>query len=246
LGSIQLANAQEVRLVGNKVETFINDNEQSSRLTELVSAALKDTPHTITKTTQAWSGSGLSNGSFEGYIDHYSLDDPKQNYLYSLPYVQLNLHVASTQEDAVSIFRLDQLNRQRVGLETRFANTDVVRSERSVSWARTQDFFTNIQQLAEQRLDYIVADKIMLEEMNKMLRGIGQEPLNISTKPIFVLNVSIGMRANYEGAQSFINTFNDGIGRLRNTSEYDVIYYPAESAGSILDAPVYEKILKRW
>nr|WP_136252699.1 transporter substrate-binding domain-containing protein [Ningiella ruwaisensis] len=238
--------SENVRLVGNKVETFINDRGQASRLTDLVSAALGEMPHTITATTQAWSGSGLRNGQFDGYIDHYSLNQPKQNYVYSEPYVQVQLHVASTYADAKEISRLDQLYRERVGLETRFANTDLVRSERSVNWARTQDFFGNIEQLAEQRVDYIMADKIMLEEMNKLLISIDQEPLYISEQAIYIVDISLGMRSAFAEANSVIKAFNEGINKLKTDNEFNEIYIPDASAESTLDDALYQGILKRW
>ncbi|MFC4700756.1 substrate-binding periplasmic protein [Glaciecola siphonariae] len=238
--------AQEVRLVGNKVETLINDRGQPSRLTDLIEAALANENVTLTATTQAWSGSGLRNGRFDGYIDHYSLDNPKLNYVYSKPFANIALHVASTSADAANMNRLDQLNRKRVGLETRFANTDQVRSERSVNWARTQDFFNNVQQLAEQRVNYIVADKIMLDEMNKMLIAVGQEPLYISSEPLFSVDISLGMRTAFADAQSVITKLNEGIERLKTTQQYDEIYLPSVNAKSILDETMYEDIVKRW
>ncbi len=243
---VQSSLAQELRLVGNKVETLINDNGQPSRLTELVETALDGTPLTMTATTQAWSGSGLRNGRFDGYIDHYSLNDTKQNYLYSPSYAQILLHVASTDSQVANFTRLDQLNRKRVGLETRFANTDQVRSERSVNWARAQDFFNNIEQLAEQRVNYIVADKIMLDEMNKMLVAIGQEPLYISASPLFTVDISLGMRSAVENAQQVIDKFSSNIEQMKQTDQYNDIYYPTPNEASILDEAIYEDVLKRW
>lgn len=243
---VQVAFAEDIRLVGNKVETFINDRQQSSRLTDLVTAALKDTPHTITATTQAWSGSGLRNGEFDGYIDHYSLNNPKRNYLQSKPYAQIFLHVASTESRASNISRLDKLNRERVGLETRFANTDQVRSDRSVSWARTQDFFNNVKQLAEGRVSYIVADKIMLDEMNKMLVAADQEPLYISNEPLFIVNISMAIRSEFSSAEAIIEALHTGIESLRASGEYERIYQPDEAAPSILDGIIYQDVIKRW
>jgi polar amino acid transport system substrate-binding protein len=243
---VQSSLAQELRLVGNKVETLINDNGQPSRLTELVETALDGTPLTMTATTQAWSGSGLRNGRFDGYIDHYSLNDTKQNYLYSPSYAQILLHVASTDSQVANFTRLDQLNRKRVGLETRFANTDQVRSERSVNWARAQDFFNNIEQLAEQRVNYIVADKIMLDKMNKMLVAIGQEPLYISASPLFTVDISLGMRSAVENAQQVIDKFSSNIEQMKQTDQYNDIYYPTPNEASILDEAIYEDVLKRW
>lgn len=246
LGATQVSFAKDLRLVGNEVEAFISDTGDVSRLTDLVSAALKDTPHVITATTQAWSGSGLRNGRFDGYVDHYSLNEPERNYVYSTPYVQLYLHVASTRARAVDINRLDQLNRERVGLEIRFANTDQVRSERSVSWARTQDFFSNVKQLAERRVDYIVADKITLKEFNKLLIAVDREPLYLSARPLFTVGVSLGIHTDYPAVDDVLKEFEAGIQALQSTNEYDDIYTPADEAASILDASLYEELLKRW
>jgi polar amino acid transport system substrate-binding protein len=246
ISATAFVHAEDVNLVGNKVETFINDNNQPSRLSALVAAALKDTPHSITATTQAWSGSGLRSGQFDGYIDHYSLNDPQRGFVYSQTYAQVNLHVASTDADAASMNRLDQLYRKRVGMENRFANTDQVRSQRAVNWARSPDFIGNMQQLAGQRVNYIVADKVMLDEMNKLLVAIDEEPLYISSKPLFVVDISLGMSTNFSNAQSVINALNEGIQNLKTSNEYDNIYLPDQSAPSTLDEALYEDILKRW
>jgi polar amino acid transport system substrate-binding protein len=133
-----------------------------------------------------------------------------------------------------------------VGLEKRFANTDQVRSQRSVNWARAQDFFNNIEQLAEQRVNYIVADKIMLDEMNKMLVAIDQEPLYISITPVFTVNVSLGMRAALPDAKAITDELNRNIEQMRQSDAYSLIYYPSPSAASILDEAIYEDVLKRW
>jgi polar amino acid transport system substrate-binding protein len=240
------AQAESVNLVGNKVETFIHDDGQPSRLTALVGAALKDTPHKLVATTQAWSGSGLRNGTFDGYIDHYSLNDVKRDYVYSLPYAQIKLHVASTDSEALDLSRLDQLFRKRIGIENRFANTDIVRSERSVNWARSPDFFGAMQQLAGQRVNYIVADKVMLDEMNKLLISVNQEPLYISSSPLYIVDITLGLRASYANAASLIETFNTNIASLRASEEYEDIFMPSADAESMLDKTLYDDILKRW
>jgi polar amino acid transport system substrate-binding protein len=246
LSAAAFVQAAEVNLVGNKVETFINDAGQPSRLTALVDAALKGQSHSLVATTQAWSGSGLRNGTFDGYIDHYSLNDVKRDFLYSQPYAQLNLHVASTDSEVIEFSRLDQLFRKRVGIENRFANTDKVRSERSVNWARSPDFLGNMEQLAGQRVNYIVAEKVMLEEMNKLLIAVNQEPLYISSRPLYVVDITLGMRSAYTDATSFLKTFDKNIEALRASGEYNEIFMPAKDAQSILDKALYDDILKRW
>jgi len=233
-------------LVGNRVATLIDTPDNPARAVALVEAALSDTNINFTATTQAWSGSGLRNGKFHGYIDHYSLDNEKQNYLYSIPYASVPLHIASRNEYALSATRLDKIYRQRLGVENRFANTDQLRGERSVSWARAPDFWNNIQQLAGRRVEYIIADVNMLNEFNKMLLAIDQEPLYISTRPVFMVDLKLGMNRAVANAQQTIDAFNTGIQALKDQGKYDAIYYPAESAESLLDASIYEDILRRW
>ena len=106
--------AQTLNLVGNKVATYIDEHKLPARQMDVVAAALGDKKAQIIATTQAWSGSGLRSGKFAGYIDHYSLDDQKDDYLYSLPYMQVELHVVSRNQKAESIIRLEQLYRERV------------------------------------------------------------------------------------------------------------------------------------
>jgi polar amino acid transport system substrate-binding protein len=246
LSTAALVQAADINLVGNKVETFINDAGQPARLTSLVDAALKGKSHSLVATTQAWSGSGLRNGTFNGYIDHYSLNDAKRDFLYSQPYAQVKLHVASTDSEALDYNRLDQLFRKRVGIENRFANTDKVRSERSVNWSRSPDFLGNMEQLAGQRVNYIVAEKVMLEEMNKLLIAVDQEPLYISTRPLYVVDITLGMRSSFPDVASFLKGFDSSIEALRASDEYNEIFTPTENAQSILDKDLYNDILKRW
>lgn len=236
----------ELALVGNRVASFIDTIDNPSRASDLVAASLSDYSVSINATTQAWSGSGLRNGKYQGYIDHYSLNEPKQNYLYSEPYATVPLHIASTYSKAVNLTRLDKIYRQRLGIENRFANTDQLRSERSVSWARAQDFFGNIQQLAEQRVDYIIADIHMLNEFNKMLAAQDEELLYISSTPIYKVGVSLAVNTNVPNAAKIIADMNDGIKTLRETGVYDSLYNPVSDAPTILDEAIYVDILRRW
>lgn len=236
----------KLALVGNKVATLIDTPTNSARANALVYAALKDYSLTITATTQAWSGSGLRNGKFQGYIDHYSLEQSKQNYLYSEPYARIPLHIASRNKKAESVIRLDKIYRQRLGIENRFANTDQLRGERSVSWARAPDFFGNIQQLAGRRVDYIIADLNMLNEFNKMLVAAKQEPLYISSAPLYEVDLQLAINSSNPIAAALISDFNAGIQKLITSQEYDNLYIPKSVAPTLLDEAIYEDIIRRW
>lgn len=236
----------ELALVGNKVATLIDSHDKPSRASSLIKAALSEYTVTITATSQAWSGSGLRNGKFKGYIDHYSLDQAKSNYSYSDPYATIPLHIASTYAKAKDITRLDKIYRQRLGVESRFANTDELRGERTVSWARAPDFFGNIQQLAGQRVDYIIADLHMLNEFNKMLIAYKQEPLYISTSPIYIVDLRVGINNAVTDAGKIVSDINSGMRELKGNGEYDTLYMPQSGATTILDEALYEDILRKW
>lgn len=247
-----LAHAQTLNLVGNKVDTYIEEHELPARQTDLVYAALSDWLSQnnwqvqITATTQAWSGSGLKSGKFSGYIDHYSLNQEKGDYVYSLPYMKLDLHVISRYRGAENIIRLEQLYEERVGVENRIANTDQLRSERNVRWARVPSFFDNIKQLAEGRVDYLLADKALIDEMNILLSKVGEEPVFISKIPLITVNVSLAMNKAFSKASTVISEFDKGIEKLKSNGQYDTIMRTDLNRESLLDEEIYTDILRKW
>ena len=238
--------AQTLNLVGNKVATYIDEHKLPARQMDLVAAALGDKKAQIIATTQAWSGSGLRSGKFAGYIDHYSLNDKKDDYLYSLPYMQLELHVVSRNQKAESIIRLEQLYRERVGVENRFANTDQLRDERDIRWARSPWFFDNIKQLAERRVDFLLVDKAMLDEMNLLLKSVGQKPIYVSKVSLISVDVSLAIHRDYADAKDIIASFEKSIEALKSSGEYAVLLKQDLNRESLLDDRVYSDILQKW
>ncbi|GLR72439.1 substrate-binding periplasmic protein [Agaribacter marinus] len=236
----------QLKLVGNTVATLIDEKDQPARLIDLVTAGFDKLEIEVTATTQAWSGSGLRSGKFIGYIDHYSLNSQKTNYIYSLPYAKISLHIASIDDSASAINRLDQLAENRIGIERRFANTDILRVERRVKWSRADNFYENMLQISEQRVNFILADKIMLEEMNKLLIADGEKPLSLSPSSIIDVDVSVGLRSDGANAQKLLDDFNQRITALKVNGKDQEIYYPASTASSKLDPAVYNNILRKW
>ncbi len=244
--------AQTLNLVGNKVATYIDEHELPARQMDLVYAAFS-APNLkanwqlqITATTQAWSGSGLKSGKFSGYIDHYSLNQPKDNYVYSLPYIQLDLHAVSRYQSVENVLRLEQLYRERVGIENRFANTDRLRGERDVSWARAPSFFDNMKQLAEGRVDYLLADKAMIAEMNILLKGVGEKPVYVSSMPLFKVDLTLAMNKRFKGAEKVISDFNEAATSLKNSPEYNQLMQSDLARESLLDEKIYTDMLRKW
>ncbi|MEM0912068.1 MAG: transporter substrate-binding domain-containing protein [Pseudomonadota bacterium] len=248
VGSVLIVSAvnAQLNLVGNQVETLIDDRNKPAKLIELVTRALPETDLNITSTTQAWSGSGLVSGRFNGYIDHYTLNNERSRYLYSDIYAEIDLHMVSRTPAAENIVRFDQLRDERVGIEKRFANTDQLRSERSVKWARRDSFVENIQQLEERRVDFILADKMMIEEFNKLLSSIDKPPLSISEQPILTVGVKMALNPSIENARDILASFNAGIAALREEAAYKDIMMPAEDAPSALDESLYAEVLRKW
>jgi len=240
------ASAQELTMVGNKVATYIDEHGSPARQMDIVRAALKGIDHSLVATTQAWYGSGLRSGKYSGYIDHYSLNAKQDNYFYSKPYLTINLHLASKTSEVIDIALLDQLGRARVGIETRFANTDQVRGERSVSWARSQIFYENVRQLADRRVDFIMADKDMIEQFNKLLAVKGEQLIKTSNVPFYIVDVSIAISKRVKGAESIIANFNAEIDALTKSGDIDRLLIGDKTRTSLLNPTVYKDILSKW
>jgi ABC-type amino acid transport substrate-binding protein len=239
--------AQTVNLVGNKAATYIDEHELPARQMDLVRAALSEEWHAnITATTQAWSGSGLRSGKFAGYIDHYSLNDIKDNYIYSKPYMQVNLHAVSRYQRAEDIVRLEQLYKERVGIENRFANTEQLRGERDVRWARSPSFFDNIEQLAEDRVDFLLIDKAMADEINLLLKSVGETPIYVSKTPVIIVNVSLAMNRSYANSEAVIAAFDKGIKKLKADGKYAALIKQDLNRESLLDRRIYNNMLVKW
>lgn len=236
----------ELNLVGNQVETLIDDRSKPAKLIELVTRALPDEDLNITSTTQAWSGSGLVSGRFNGFIDHYTLNNERARYVYSEVYAEIQLHMVSRTPDAVKIVRFDQLRNERIGIEKRFANTDQLRGVRDVKWARRDSFVENIQQLEERRVDYILADKAMIEEFNKLLASIEKPPLYISEQPTLTVGIKLALNPAIDNAEQIIDSFNQGISALRAQADYERIMTPVQDAPSALDESLYAEVLRKW
>jgi ABC-type amino acid transport substrate-binding protein len=241
-----LAQNTKLALVGNIVPTLIDKAPFSARANNVVKQALNNYAVSITATTQAWSGSGLRNGTFVGFIDHYSLNAQRPDYLYSNPYMVLPLHIASRLPKAIETNRLDKIYRTSLGIENRFANTDELRSERSVRWARTPDFLANIKQLADRRVENIIADKFMLEAFNKLLIEASYEPMYLSRQPIYEVELRLAIKIDTPNAQTIIDQFNASLSTLTASGELNKLINPVIDSTSQLDEALYQEIVRKW
>ncbi|OFA32949.1 hypothetical protein BAE46_02330 [Glaciecola punicea] len=241
-----LAQNTKLPLVGNIVPTLIDKAPNSARANDVVKKALSDYAVTITATTQAWSGSGLRNGTFTGFIDHYSLNVQRGSYLYSDPYMVLPLHIASRNPKAKEANRLDKIYRTTLGIENRFANTDELRAERSVRWARTPDFLANVKQLADRRVENIIGDKFMLDAFNKLLIDVKQQSMYLSRDPIYEVQLRLAIKSDTPNAQTIIDDFNASILMMSTSGELERLLNPADVSQVLLDAALYSEILRKW
>jgi polar amino acid transport system substrate-binding protein len=166
--------------------------------------------------------------------------------VYSKPYLTFNLHLGAKTPGIQEIALLDQLGRARVGIETRFANTDTVRGERSVSWARSQIFYENIRQFADKRVDFILADKDMINQFNKLLSLKNEELIYLSDAPMYIVEVSLGLSKSVENAETIIKQFDQNIEKMKTSGEYQTLLNGSQERDSLLNPVVYKDILRKW
>lgn len=242
------AQDQVLPLVGNHVPTLIDKPGQPARAVAIVQAVMATNENisaSIESSSQAWSGSGLRSGKYVGFIDHYSLNEEKPSYIYSKPYMSIELYVASKDRNNLDVTRLSKINRKSVGIENRFANTNALRGERTVRWVRSPTFIGLVEQLVDQRTDFIIADKVMLEEVNKLLIAAEQEPMVIASKPIYKVDLQLAINATVANAKSIINTFNANLDEYRKAQGTGK--KTSESAPqNMLDVDLYAEIVEKW
>ncbi|WP_156896313.1 substrate-binding periplasmic protein [Aestuariibacter salexigens] len=216
---------QTLRLVADEWPTYVEYDPDRSRLTDLASAILNATKtrHNIDVSTLAMSVSGLKAGRYDGYIDQLSLLETRPGFIYSQPFFTHHLHIVSKQESAQEITSQSQLRRERVGIVRRFADSDRIRNLHDVRWARVPTDFDNFRQLADDRVDFILADRLQVEEFNRLLAADGEELLYISQRPMISVNVSLGIKADIENAKQLIAQFDDAKQQLLSSGQINRI-----------------------
>jgi polar amino acid transport system substrate-binding protein len=103
-----------------------------------------------------------------------------------------------------------------------------------------------MKQLAEGRVDYLLADKAMIDEMNILLADVGEKPVYVSKSPLIKVDVTLAMNQAFKGTETIINDFNNAIASLKSSPKYAELMQTDLARKSLLDERIYTDMLRKW
>lgn len=214
-----------LRLVANPLPTLVSEESENARLTQLISMAFSEigVDAELIVDRPAFSGSGLLTGRYDGEFAHFSLQERRDNLLYSKAYLPSLLYVGSRKHSLNEITQFSHLRNARVATTNRIANTPDMRRIKSVSWVRNPTLFDMFSQLAQQRADYVFEDWLVLAEFNRMLSDDGEQPLFVSPYPLVSASITLSVRKDIPDAVKILNDFDNYIDRIQQNGQFNVV-----------------------
>lgn len=237
-------------LVANPYPTLIsNQVDEPARLNDIVRRAFEIAGIKVELVAErrAFSGSGLLSGKYQGEYAHFSLAQEQDDFLYSAPYANAFLYLASKSTPLDDIRHFDHVMGSRVAAENQLVNTPLLRAEKSVSWARNPTAYDAFKQIADKRADFLLADKLLIDEFNLLLSATGEEPLIISPQPLVKAHFRISINRSVSQASEIISAFNNAIAQMKQQDEINkLLMLPAQDRKSLLDENVYRRMIRQW
>jgi len=216
---------QATSLVATDYPTMVDRKGDVSRYEALVQEAFKrmGQPLSIDVTRQAFVGSALMGKRVDGELMFLSMNEKDDGMLYSAPYVPVNLYLASRRADVVDVREFYHIEGARVATENRFANTQELRVEKNVKWSRNPAAFDVFRQIGDERAEYILADKLLLKEFNRVLDQANRDALFLSTRPLVQAFMHISIRDDVANASALIERFNTTIENMMQDGSYNTL-----------------------
>ena len=86
----------------------------------------------------------------------------------------------------------------------------------------------------------------MLDEMNLLLKSVGQKPIYVSKVSLISVDVSLAIHRDYADAKDIIASFDKSIEVLKSSGEYAELLKQDLNRESLLDDRVFSDILQKW
>ncbi|NMH60151.1 substrate-binding periplasmic protein [Alteromonas ponticola] len=213
----------ELKLASVPFSTYVDQQNGANRLNHLVAEALRrsEIEASLSVMRPAFLGSGLSNESLDGDFAFITLDNTKDSFVYSSPYLPLYLVAASKRPFVKDVRTLAHLQDSRIAIENRFVNTDQLRLEKMIKWSRNPDTYDAFRQLADGRSRALITSSLLVNEFNLLLTESGEAPLFTSPNPLVTAQFRLAIRANVANADSILRKFNSAIQQMQSDGTYN-------------------------
>ena len=215
--------ASAVTLGASSFATYVDAEGEPARLNAIVEEAFSRMGEDLQLEVmrQAFLGSGLLSGDLDGEFAFIDLGSKKSSFLYSESYLPLLLYVSSKSEDVKQIRLIPHLDRNRVAIENRFANTPKFRLIKDIKWSRNPSSFDAFRQLADDRAPYLMTSYLLVDEFNRLLRADGEEMLHYSAAPLVKTSFHISLSTKIDNAAQLLADFNDTIKAMQTDGTYN-------------------------
>ncbi|MFC3094822.1 hypothetical protein DRW07_17870 [Alteromonas sediminis] len=212
-------------LIGTEYPTMVDRKGDVSRYEALIIEAFRrmDTPLSIDVTRPAFVGSALTGKRVDGELMFLDMNEKDSDFLYSTPYAPVNLYLASRHNDVTEVGAFYHIEGARVATENRFANTATLRVEKDVKWSRNPASYDVFKQIGDERAQYILADKLLLQEFNLLLHRSNRTPLFLSPVPLVKSSMRLSLRRDIQGAETILESFNSHIANMQRDGTYNLL-----------------------
>lgn len=215
--------ATATTLIGSQYPTMVDQQGQPARYKLIVEEAFKrmQQPLQTHIMREAFVGSTLRAQRADGELAFLSLNEKDQRMHYSAPYLPVKLYLASRKQSVTDITEFYHLDGARIATENQFANTAELRLINTVKWSRNPATYDAFKQLADERADYMLADKLLINEFNLLLSNAKWPTLNLSPVALINANMHISIRKNTDAPTALLNRFNETIATMQKDGTYN-------------------------
>ncbi len=214
----------QLALVANPYPTLIAEaGDGPARVNDIVNEAMKRAGIKVelTVTRPAFSGSGLLSGQYQGEYAALSLSEKKTGYVYSAPFLPIDLYLANRSSSVSEVTHFNHINGSRVAAHNRYVNTPSLRQIKEVSWSRNPADYDAFKKLAERRADYLLADIWLLGPFNQLLAEAGKPTLVLSARPLVKTALQLSVNNKLKDATSIIEKFEQASSAMQRDGTYN-------------------------
>lgn len=223
ISAVHFMPAHAVTLGASPLATYIDAEGEPARLNAIMQEAFSrmGTELELTVMRRAFLGSGLLSGKLDGEYAFQDLDTQHDKFVYSEPYLPLYLYATSKSQSVTEIRLIPHLQDSRVAIENRFGNTDRFRLLKDIKWSRNPTTYDAFRQLADERAPYLISTRLLIDELNRLLRDDGEELLHFSAAPLISSGLRISLSKKLPDAQQTIASFNETIAQMHKDGTFN-------------------------
>lgn len=192
--------------------------ENQGFLVEVVRQALKESDISLVIESHPWTRNIAKSisGEYTGIIGASFNEERAKYFLFSDALIFTEIYLVSNRKLDVNVSDLDSLTGFRIGITKKYYYTDELSNKTDLRFVTSYTVEEGVEKLKNNKLDFIIADQRVLEFYSKIfnMELIYYNPPVASRNMFLIINKSV------PNAQYYINTFNEGLKKLKDSGRY--------------------------